>query len=139
VYLNYKNSSKDRVATAVSKSIQLGKINEKALTVASAFQKLLMPSTLAAVASATTIAPTASVASAAASISASTTATAGRARFSRPCLVYSQRPAFNGLAIEFRDGVLSVLLRTHRHEREPARFAREFILHERHFLDGTRL
>jgi hypothetical protein len=123
----------------VSKSIRQEKTNEKALTVASAFQKILMPSTLAAVASAATIAPTASVASAAASISASTTATAGRARFSRACLVNSQRPAFNGLAIEFRNGVLSVLLRTHRHEREAARFAREFILHERHFLDGTRL
>src|SRR5437868_21332 len=98
-----------------------------------------MPSTLAAVASATAIAPTASVASAAASISASTTATAGRARFSRSCLVNSQRPAFNGWAIEFRNGVLSVLLRPHRHEREAAKFAREFILHGRHFRDGTRL
>jgi len=116
-------------------------INKKAAAAATAFEKLLVASALTTIAPAPTIATTAAaaVATATASVSAPAATTPRWACLTRPSLVNSQRPAFNGLAIEFRDGVLSVLLRTHRHEREPARFAREFILHERHFLDGTRL
>jgi hypothetical protein len=117
------------------------KCYKETLAAAIALQRLLMPSTLTAVASATTIAPApaATVASAAAPVAASTPAATGRARLSRPSLVYGQWAAFHALAVEFGDGILSVLLRTHGYERKAARFAGEFILHERHFLDGTRL
>jgi hypothetical protein len=43
------------------------------------------------------------------------------------------------LAIEFRDGVLSVLVGTHGDKREATRFAGEFVLHQANFLHGTGL
>jgi hypothetical protein len=86
----------------------------------------------------TTFATTAAISTAAASIAAATT-TAGRSRFARASLIHGQWPAFNSLAIEFRDGVLGVLFGTHGHKREATRFASEFILHEANFLHSTSL
>jgi hypothetical protein len=65
--------------------------------------------------------------------------TAGRSRFPRASLIHGQRPAFNGLAIEFRDGILSVLFGTHGDKRKATRFAGEFVLHEGNFLHSARL
>jgi hypothetical protein len=95
--------------------------------------EFLVASSLAATAFATT-----AVSTAAASIAAATT-TAGRSRFPRASLIHGQWPAFNSLAIEFRDGVLSVLVGTHGHKREATRFAGEFILHEANFLHSASL
>jgi hypothetical protein len=68
-----------------------------------------------------------------------TSTTAGRSGFPRASLVDRQRPAFNSLAIEFRDGVLSVLFGTHGDKRKAARFAGEFVLHEGNFLHSASL
>src|SRR5437899_10741366 len=68
-----------------------------------------------------------------------TSATTGRSRFSGASFIYCQRPAFHCLAIEFRNGVLSVLVRTHRDESEAARLARESVLHESDFLHSASL
>jgi phage protein D len=117
-------------------------INKKAPVAATAFEKLLVASALTTIAPAATIATTTAstaVAPAAASVSAPAATTPRWARLTRPGLVNGQRAAFHGLAVEFGDGVLSILLRTHRHKGKSARFTGEFILHERHFLDGTRL
>ena len=92
---------------------------------------------LTAIAAATAVtATTAAVASAATSISASAT-TAGWARLTRPGFVDRQGPSFYCLAVEFGDGILSILLRTHRNKSEATRLAGEFILHEGDFLHGA--
>src|SRR4029453_14877400 len=54
-------------------------------------------------------------------------------------LIHGQRPGFNGLAIEFRDGILSVLFGTHGDKRKATRFAGEFVLHQGNFLHSTGL
>src|SRR2546430_1868459 len=98
-----------------------------------------MSAALATVAPATAItAAAAAVAAATAAVTTSATA-AGWAWFSRSSLIHRQGPTFHGLAVELRDGVLSVLIRTHRHKGKAARFAGEFILHERYFLDRASL
>jgi hypothetical protein len=79
-----------------------------------------------------------------ATVSATTTAvtasaTAGRSRFPRASLIHGQWPALNGLSIEFRDGVLSVLVGTHGDKRKATRFAGEFVLHEGNFLHSAGL
>jgi hypothetical protein len=94
-----------------------------------AYESLVAPS-LATFATATVSSSTAVAASA---------ATAGWSRFPRPSLVHRQRPAFNGLAIEFRDGVLSVLVGAHGDKRKAPRFAGEFVLHKGNFLHSTGL
>ena len=99
--------------------------------------QLLMASSLAAIAATTTIAAAAAIAAPAPAVTAS--ATAGWPRLSRACLIYSQWATLNGLAVEFRNGVLSVLFRTHRDKSKAARLAGEFILHESDFLHGTSL
>src|SRR4029077_6090371 len=83
---------------------------------------------------------------AAATVSTTTTATAvtasattGRSGFPWASLIHGQWPAFNRLAIEFRDGVLSVLVGTHGDKRKATRFAREFVLHEGNFLHSPGL
>jgi hypothetical protein len=117
-------------------------INKKAAAAATAFEKLLVASPLTTIAPAPTIATTttaAAVATAPASVSAPAATTPRWACLTRPGLINGQRAAFHGLAVEFGDGVLSILFRTHRHKGKAARFTGEFILHERHFLDGTRL
>jgi hypothetical protein len=43
------------------------------------------------------------------------------------------------LAIEFRDGILSVLFGTHGDKRKATRFAGEFVLHEGNFLHSAGL
>ena len=78
-------------------------------------------------------------AAAAAAAAVPTSATTGRSRFSGASFIYCQRPAFDCLAIEFRNGVLSVLVRTHRDESEAARLARESVLHESDFLHSASL
>jgi hypothetical protein len=116
-------------------------INKKAAAAATAFEKLLVASPLTTIAPAPTIATTAAaaVATASAAVSAPAAPTTRWACLTRPGLINGQRAAFHGLAVEFGDGVLSILFRTHRHKGKAARFTGEFILHERHFLDGTRL
>jgi hypothetical protein len=96
--------------------------------------EFLVASSLAATFATSTVSTTA----AAAAITAATT-TAGRSRFPWASLVHGQWPAFNRLAIEFRDGVLSVLVGTHGDKREATRFAGEFVLHQANFLHGTGL
>src|SRR5262249_38596016 len=64
---------------------------------------------------------------------------AGWSRFSRAGLIHGQRSAFNGLPVEFRDGVLSVLLGTHGDKRKATRFAGEFVLHQGNFLHSASL
>src|SRR5437016_6043886 len=106
---------------------------------------MLMASSLAAIAPAATVAAATTAAAiataaAAAAVSASAAPTpTRRTGFSGPGLIHGQRTAFHGLAIEFGDGILSVLLGTHRHKSKAARFAGEFVLHERHFLDRAGL
>src|SRR6266446_4573051 len=90
-----------------------------------------MASSLAAIAATTTIAAPAPIVTA--------SATAGWPRLSRACLIYSQWATLNGLAVEFRNGVLSVLFRTHRDKSKATRLAGEFILHESDFLHGASL
>jgi hypothetical protein len=65
-------------------------------------------------------------------------ATTWGASLTRPRFVYGQWPAFNGFAIQIRDRLLRVRLGRHGHKRETARFASEFILHQRDFLDCAR-
>src|SRR6266516_6262162 len=96
-----------------------------------------MASSLAAIAATTTVATTTTIATPTPAVTAS--ATAGWPRLSRACLIYSQWPTLNGLAVEFRNGVLSVLFRTHRDKSEATRLAGEFILHESHFLHSASL
>jgi hypothetical protein len=86
-------------------------------------------SSLATVA-ATTVSATAAVASPTA---------AGRSRFSGTSFIHRKWPAFDGLAIEFRDGVLSLLVRTHGDESKAARLARESVLHKSDFLHSSSL
>ena len=93
---------------------------------------------------ATTTATTAAAAVTTATTPVSTAAApaptaARRTGFAGPGFVYSQRPTFDGLTIELRDGRLSVRLSTHRDEGEAARLAGEFVLHERHFRDRAGL
>jgi hypothetical protein len=78
-------------------------------------------------------------AAAAAAAAVPTAATTGRSRFSGASFIYCQRPAFHCLAIEFRNGVLSVLVRTHRDESKATRLARESVLHESDFLHSASL
>src|SRR2546423_8275965 len=100
--------------------------------------QLLMASSLAAIAATTTIAAAAAtVAAPAPAVTAS--APAGWPRLSRTCLIYSQSATLNRLAVEFRNGVLSVLFRTHRDKSKATRLAGEFILHESDFLHGASL
>jgi hypothetical protein len=81
----------------------------------------------------------ATIAAAAAAAAVPTAATTGRSRFSGASFIYCQRPAFHCLAIEFRNGVLSVLVRTHRDESKATRLARESVLHESDFLHSASL
>jgi len=96
-----------------------------------------MASSLATIAAATTVPAAAAIAAPAPAIAAS--ATTGWSRLSRAGLIHSQWPAFNGLAVEFGNGILSVLFRTHRHKSKASRLAGEFILHESDFLHGASL
>src|SRR5437870_7800241 len=82
---------------------------------------------------------TATATTVASSAVATSAATAGWARLSRPGLVNRQCPSFYRLAIEFGDGILGVLLRTHRNKSKATRLAGEFILHEGDFLHGASL
>jgi hypothetical protein len=74
----------------------------------------------------------------AAAIAAAPTA-ARRPLFSRPGFIHGKWTAFHRLAIEFRNGVLSVLFRTHGDESKATRLASESVLHESHFLHGASL
>jgi 3',5'-cyclic AMP phosphodiesterase CpdA len=78
---------------------------------------LVAASSLAATATATVTPPT--TVSATAVTSAATAATR-RPLLARTRLIHSHRPAFHGVAVEFRDGILRFLVRTHRHKGESA-------------------
>src|SRR5437762_121245 len=85
------------------------------------------------------ISATIAAAAAAAAAAVPTAATTGRSRFSGASFIYCQRPAFDCLAIEFRNGVLSVLVRTHGDESKATRLAGESVLHESDFLHSASL
>jgi hypothetical protein len=74
----------------------------------------------------------------AAAVSSSATTT-GRTRFSRARFIDRQGTAFQGLAVDFRDCLLSILIRTHCDKSEAARFSGELVLHQHYFLDCARL
>jgi hypothetical protein len=104
------------------------------------------PLVAAAIATSTTVATTttaavtattatAAVAAAAATVTTPTTAATWRTRFARARFVNSQRPTFNGLAIELGDRFLRIGLARHGHEGEAARFTGELVLHQRDLLD----
>jgi hypothetical protein len=76
---------------------------------------------------------------AAAAAAVPTSATTGRSRFSGASLVHRQWPAFDCLAIEFRNRVLSVLVRTHGDKSKATRLAGESVLHESDFLHSASL
>jgi hypothetical protein len=95
---------------------------------------------VAASTAATAISPTAAAAVSATATTVTTATSAAAAAtwgasFTRPRFVYGQWPAFNGFAIQIRDRLLCVRFGRHGHKRETARFASEFILHQRDFLD----
>jgi hypothetical protein len=120
-------------------------------------QKRCLPAApLATAAVATsTAAPAAAVASTATAIAATTTAAAiatttaaiaaaaasatGRASLTGARFVHGQGTAFDRLAIEFRDCLLSICFRCHRDKGEAARLTGELILHQRDLLDWSRL
>jgi hypothetical protein len=99
---------------------------------------------VAASTAATAISPATTAAAVSAATTTVTTATSAAAAttwgasFTRPRFVYGQWPAFDGFAIQIRDRLLRVRFGRHGHERKTARFASEFILHQRDFLDCAR-
>ena len=91
----------------------------------------------AAIAPSTAVATAATItaaATAAAAVTAAATAATGRTSFARARFVHGQGPAFDGFAIKFGDRFLCVRFRRHGDKSEAARFAGEFILHQRDFL-----
>jgi hypothetical protein len=139
IWLGCKSISYDKLQTAVTKlrfSCDGLFAAKKTPAEAGAFHKLVTPS-LATVAAATTVSAATAIASPAPTVSAS--ATTGWPRLSRAGLIHRQWPTFNGLAVEFRNGVLSVLFRAHRDESKATRLAGEFILHESDFLHRASL
>src|SRR5439155_12031776 len=101
--------------------------------------RILMASSLATIAAATTVPAAPAIAAPAPAPAIAASATTGWSRLSRAGLIHSQWPAFNGLAVEFGNGILSILFRTHRHKSKATRLAGEFILHESDFLHGASL
>jgi flagellar biosynthesis regulator FlaF len=103
--------------------------------------------TSTAAATATVAAPATTVAAAAATIAATAvsaatsaaSAPAGWARFTWSRFVHGQGPAFDRLAIELRDCLLSIRFGRHRDKREAARLTGELILHQRDLLHWPRL
>jgi len=89
---------------------------------------------------ATTIASAATaVTSAPISAAASTTTTTRRTRFAGASFIHGQRPAFNGLAVEFRYRLLRICLGGHRNKGKAARFSGKLILHQCDLLHWSRL
>jgi len=100
--------------------------------------KKLASTPLAAIATAASVTPAASAIPTTATTIAAT-ASARRTRIAGPRLIHRERPTFYRLAVELVDRVLRFLVRAHGNKGEATRFAREFVLHEHDFLDGTRL
>jgi hypothetical protein len=94
-------------------------------------------SPLATVTATTTV--SAAAAATTAAVPAASAAATGRPCFAWPRFVHGQWPTFDGLAIEFRNGVLSFLVRTHRDESKASRLAGESVLHESDFLHSSSL
>jgi hypothetical protein len=94
----------------------------------------------ATVAAATTPAAIATTTAATiATATATTAAAAWRTSLARTRFVHGQGAAFHGFAVELLDGILRILVRTHRHESKSARLACEFILHKHDILHSTSL
>ena len=108
-------------------------VTPSAATVASATTTAAATVTTAAttVAAATTAAATA--------VAATTAAAAWWACFAWTSFVDRERPAFNGLAVEFRDRRLRISFRGHGDKGEATGLAGEFVLHERYLLDCASL
>jgi hypothetical protein len=94
----------------------------------------------AAVASTATTITSAStpIATATAAVTAAA-ATPGRTSFTGSRFVHGQWPAFDRLAIEFRDRFLGICFACHRNKGEAARLTGELVLHQRDFLHWSRL
>jgi hypothetical protein len=95
--------------------------------------------TVAATATTAAVATTTTAAAITAATSATTTAATWRPSFARASFIHRQRPAFNGLAVEFRDRLLCIGVRGHGYKGKSTRFTRELVLHERDFLNGSGL
>jgi hypothetical protein len=83
-------------------------------------------------------APTAAIATATTAVTA-TASTTGWASFTGARFVHGQGPAFDRLAVKFRDRLLSVCFCCHGDKGEAARLTGELILHQRDLLDWSRL
>ncbi len=83
-------------------------------------------------------ATTAAIAATATTVTAAASAT-GRASFTGSRFVHGQGPAFDRLAVEFRDRLLSICFRCHGDKGEAARFTGELVLHQRDLLHWSRL
>ena len=92
-----------------------------------------------ALTTATVTAIAAGAAEAATFAAAATTTAAEGTVFTGTGLVDRERTTVHGLAVEHRDCVLRFLIGRHGDEREAARFAGEFILHEQDFVNNARL
>ena len=106
---------------------------------ASSAAAALAPATTTAAATVATAAATTVTAATTAVAAAATTTATGGTSFARASLIDRQRSTFHGLAVELRDGSLSVRFSAHRDKGEAAGLAGEFILHERDFGDRAGL
>jgi hypothetical protein len=118
----------------------------KATASSQSFMKLLVTASAATVAPATAAATVtaatttvATTSTSAATVAATTAATAWWACLAWTSFVDRERPAFNGLAVEFRDRRLRISFRGHGDKGEATGLAGEFVLHERYLLDCASL
>jgi hypothetical protein len=96
--------------------------------------------TAASAITATTSASTSTVVTAPASSTApAIPTTTGRPVLAGTRFIHRERATFERFAVELRNRILRIGIRGHRDKREPARLARELILNELHFGDGSGL
>jgi hypothetical protein len=122
------------------KNVEIEEARERAVLSAAPLATAAVATSTAAPA-ATAIATTATPAAVATTTTAVTAAasTTWRAGFTGARFVYGQGPAFDCLAIELCDRLLSVCFGCHRDKGEAARLTGELILHQRDLLNWSRL
>src|SRR4051812_2366729 len=130
---------KDGPRSRRSRPAKLGCAKARCLTPAPVSAAIATSTAISAAATTAAVAAATAAAVAATTITAAaaTSAAAGRTRFTGTRFVHGQGPAFDGLPIELRDGLLRVCLTRHRDKREAARFTGELVLHQRDFLHWT--
>ena len=119
-----------------SRWLPVAAISASAVPTTTAAAATIAATTATASATTTTIAAATTTASTAVAPAATTT---GRTVFTRTRFIHRQRATVKGLAVELRDRILRIGIAAHGHEREAARFAGEFVLHQHHFGHGTGL